>query len=135
MVLCKKYFPPKNLYGNIFLANIVCKKWFFIQVEIKKKYYWNCCLCPSNGHRRQFHVDPNQCHYPIMTYHLEKLCTAAFSFKDYVKYRTLAIISHSWLQAALEYKPYIRTEFSEKTSLKQRNGIWKWSKKYTSCGL
>ena len=27
-------------------------------------------------------------------------------------YRTRAIISRSWLQAALEYKPYIRTEFS-----------------------
>ena len=28
-------------------------------------------------------------------------------------YRTRAIISRSWLEAAFEYKPYIRTEFSE----------------------
>ena len=27
-------------------------------------------------------------------------------------YHTRAIIGRSWLQAALEYKPYIRTEFS-----------------------
>ena len=37
------------------------------------------------------------------------------------------IISCSWLQVALEYKPYIRTEFSEKTSLKKEmvfeNGV------------
>ena len=39
-------------------------------------------------------------------------------------YRTRAIISRSWLQAALKYKPYIRTEFSEKT-LKTK----KWSLK------
>ena len=32
-------------------------------------------------------------------------------------------ISLSWLQAALEYKPYIRTEIFEKTSLKTK----KWS--------
>ena len=38
-------------------------------------------------------------------------------------YCTRAIISRSWLEAALEYKPYIRTEFSEKTSLKTK----KWS--------
>ena len=29
-------------------------------------------------------------------------------------YRTRAIISRSWLEAALEYTPYIRTEFSKK---------------------
>ena len=29
-------------------------------------------------------------------------------------------ISHSWLEAALKYKPYIRTEFAEKTSLKTK---------------
>ena len=40
-------------------------------------------------------------------------------------YRTRTIISRSWLQAALEYKPYTRTEFSEKTSLKTK----KWSLK------
>ena len=39
------------------------------------------------------------------------------------KYRTRAIISRSWLEAALEYRPYIRTAFSEKTSLNTK----KWS--------
>ena len=29
-------------------ANIVCKKWFLFQVEIKKKCYWNCWFGPSN---------------------------------------------------------------------------------------
>ena len=51
-----------------------------------------------------------------------------------IDYRTRAIISRSWLQASLEYKPYIRTEISEKTSLKKRNGLWKWGRKYTSRG-
>ena len=46
-------------------------------------------------------------------------------FKNVVAYRTCAIISRSWLQATLEYKPYIRTEFSEITSLKTK----KWSLK------
>ena len=39
-----------------------------IQVEVKKKCYWNYCLCPSNGHRWQIQPDPNHCHYPLMTY-------------------------------------------------------------------
>ena len=34
-----------------------------------------------------------------------------------------AIISRSWLQAALEYKPYIRTEFSEKNLLKNKEMV------------
>ena len=39
-------------------------------------------------------------------------------------YRTRAIISRSWLQAALVYKPYLRTEFSEKkTSLKNKEMV------------
>ena len=48
------------------MTNIVCKKWFLFQVEIKKKCYINCCLCPSNGHRRQ--TKPDQCNYLLMTY-------------------------------------------------------------------
>jgi hypothetical protein len=39
-------------------------------------------------------------------------------------YRRCAIISHSWLQAALEYKPYIRTEFSEKKLLKNKEMVF-----------
>ena len=50
------------------------------------------------------------------------LC-AGTKTKVQFRYRTRAIISRSWLEAALEYKPYIRTEFSEKTSLKTK----KWS--------
>ena len=38
-------------------------------------------------------------------------------------YRTRAIIIHSWLETAPEHKPYIRTEFFEKTPLKQSNGF------------
>ena len=39
-------------------------------------------------------------------------------------YHTGVIISCSWLQAALEYKPYIRTEFSEKELLKNKEIIF-----------
>ena len=41
-----------------------------------------------------------------------------------LKYHTCAIISRSWLQATLEYKPYIRAEFSEKTSLKNKEMVF-----------
>ena len=40
------------------------------------------------------------------------------------EYRTRAIISRSWLEAALEYKPYIRTEFSEKNLLKNKEMVF-----------
>ena len=40
------------------------------------------------------------------------------------EYRTRAIISRSWLEAALEYKPYIRTEFSEKNLLKNKEMVY-----------
>ena len=33
-------------------------------------------------------------------------------------------MSRSWLQAALEYKPYIRTEFSEKKLLKNKEIVF-----------
>ena len=45
------------------------------------------------------------------------------NFLDRMVYRSRTIISRSWLEAALEYKQYIRTEFSEKPSLKTK----KWS--------
>ena len=64
MIFSQKYFLNEN---HIHMANIVCEKSFF-QVKIKKRCYWNCCLWPSNGHRRQFEPDPNQCYYPLMTY-------------------------------------------------------------------
>ena len=41
----------------------------------------------------------------------------AFPSHVEMKYRTRAIISHSWLEAALEYKPNIRPK------------VWKWGKK------
>ena len=46
--------------------------------------------------------------------------------KDYGEsiYRTRAIISRSWLEAAVEYKPYIRTEFSEKNLLKNKEMVF-----------
>jgi hypothetical protein len=34
----KKNFQKKFLTGNFYMANIVCKKWFLFQVEIKEKY-------------------------------------------------------------------------------------------------
>ena len=40
-------------------------------------------------------------------------------------YRTRAIITHSWLQTALEYKPYIKTEFSKKNLLKNKELVFK----------
>ena len=35
-------------------------------------------------------------------------------------HKPLLIRIRSWLEAAIEYKPYIRTEFFEKTSLKTK---------------
>ena len=40
------------------------------------------------------------------------------------EYRIRAIISCSRLEAALEYKPYIRTEFSEKNFLKNKEMVF-----------
>ena len=45
-------------------------------------------------------------------------------------YRMRAILSRSWLQAALEYKPYIRTEFSEKKLLKNKEMVFRNGVKY-----
>ena len=39
-------------------------------------------------------------------------------------YRTRAIISRSWLEGALEYKPYIWTEFSGKNLLKNKEMVF-----------
>ena len=39
-------------------------------------------------------------------------------------YRRPAIISRSWLQAILEYKPYIRREFSKKNLLKNKEMVF-----------
>ena len=48
----------KNLYILIYtyIANIVCKKWFLFQVEIKEK----CCLSPYNGPKQQMKPHPTR---------------------------------------------------------------------------
>ena len=43
----------------------------------------------------------------------------------FYNYCTRTIIGRSWLGAALEYKPYIRIEFSEKSSLKTKKWFLK----------
>ena len=39
-------------------------------------------------------------------------------------HKPLLVRSRSWLEAALEYKPYIRTEFSEKNLLKNKEMVF-----------
>ena len=50
------------------MANIVCKKCFLFQVEIKKKCYWKCWLSPSNRPNQQIKPYPTRWHYPLITY-------------------------------------------------------------------
>ena len=38
-VFIYKKIPKKNLFGNLYMANIVYKKWFLFQDEIKKNCY------------------------------------------------------------------------------------------------
>ena len=59
MVFIYKNNPKKNLSGNLDMANIVRKSGKAVKVEIKKKFYRKCCLCPSNEHRQQTEPDPN----------------------------------------------------------------------------
>ena len=49
-------------------ANIVCKKWFLFQVEIKKKCYWNCWFGPSNRPNQQIKLQPTSWQYPLIDY-------------------------------------------------------------------
>ena len=63
-----KKISKKNLCGNLYMANIVYFYSFLIQVEIKKKYYYKCCLSPSNGPKQHFKPHPTRWHYPIITY-------------------------------------------------------------------
>ena len=42
------------------MANIICKSWKGVKVEIKKKYYWNCCLKPSQGFEPQMTIPFNK---------------------------------------------------------------------------
>ena len=63
-----KKFQKKNLCGNLYMAIIVKFYSFLFQVEIKKKYYWHCCLSPSNGHRRHLpYFYRFRCHYPLLS--------------------------------------------------------------------
>ena len=51
------------------------------------------------------------------------------------EYRTRAIITRSWLETALEYWPYIRTEFSEKNLLENKEMVSKkWVKNIQTAG-
>ena len=50
------------------MANIVCKKWFLFQDEIKKKYYWKCWLSPSNRPNQQIKPHSTTWPYPLITY-------------------------------------------------------------------
>ena len=47
------------------MANIVCKSWKVVKVEIKKKFYWNCWLCPYN---RQIKPHPARWQYHLINY-------------------------------------------------------------------
>ena len=52
----------------MYLGNIVCKKWFLFQVEIKKNCYWNCWLGWSNRHNQKIKLHPTSWQYPLINY-------------------------------------------------------------------
>ena len=50
------------------MANIICKSWYGVKVEIKKEYYWNCCLKPSQGFGPQIEPQPTSWQYLLINY-------------------------------------------------------------------
>ena len=102
-----------------------------IYVMIKSQYFWMFpfqFLGPWNADRVKIWVNqvsrsrPNLSSPQIINLDHPKISWFCHNIaRKGLLMRT--IISRSWLEVALEYKPYIRTEFSEKTSLKTK----KWS--------
>ena len=68
------FFQKKNLSGNLYIANIVCKKCFLFQVEIKEKCYWkNQIILPLNTLVGNNNVPPRknvESLYGIMPYNI-----------------------------------------------------------------
>ena len=67
-IFIHKKIPKKNLNGNLYMANIICKSWKGVKVEVKKNNYWNCCLKPSQGFGLQIELQPTSLQYPLINY-------------------------------------------------------------------
>ena len=68
------------------MANIICKSRKGVKVEIKKKYYWNCCLKPSQGFGLQIEPQPTRWQYPLINYPSPRTSIAILSvFRDQCK--------------------------------------------------
>ena len=52
----------------IYMANIICKSWKGVKVEIKKKFYRNCSLKSSQGFGLQIEPQPTRWQYPLINY-------------------------------------------------------------------
>ena len=50
------------------MANIICKSWKGVKVEIMKKYYWNWCLKPSQGFGPQIQPQLTRWQNPLIKY-------------------------------------------------------------------
>ena len=62
--ICKKNTKKK----------IICKSWKGVKVEIKEKYYWNCCLKPSQGFGPLIEPQPTRWQYPLINYPVQNKC-------------------------------------------------------------
>ena len=50
------------------MVRIVCKIGKVETVEIKKKYYENCCPGPSSRPRQHIKLHPTSCQFPLINY-------------------------------------------------------------------
>ena len=58
----------EKISSNLYIANIVCKSWKVLKLEMKKQCYWKCWLRLSNKLNQQIKPHPTRWHYPIITY-------------------------------------------------------------------
>ena len=84
-------------------------------------WYWKACVSYRVNSYFKYFLVQFDCNFRIQNlnnlkqwpavstrFGYTKLSKSIFSWLSYNKYRTRAILGRSWLEAALEYKPYIR---------------------------
>ena len=62
------FSKTKSKSGNLYIANIVCKKGVLFQVEIKKKVLLNMLIKSVYRPNQQIKPHPTRWHYPLITY-------------------------------------------------------------------
>ena len=62
---CSKMWPIDQLYIELGMVDIACKKWFLFQVEIKTNCYWNCCQRDCFGPCTTDWATPDQLTIPL----------------------------------------------------------------------